>query len=375
MARHGDTRRGRLEAFGELLLPDEAAEPILAAATRGVLLEWLEEIWAEDELAAVGVTPRRRMLLDGPPGVGKTTLAHHLAARLGIPMLEVRPEKIQSKWVHQTGEQLGELFDLAQAGVSLADSAKPVPLLLFLDEFDSYAGQRKAADTTAGELRNQEVNVLLQRIDAFPGYLIGATNFGEHVDQAVWRRFHLRLSLALPGPGERALILKRYLAPFALPQSHLRRVATESLEGASPALIREFCENLKRQLVVGPKLGRDMNRAAVLQRVLLSCPPHPEIGKPRLWSFGSEDKAWAGVPWPLPLAFDLVGVEEVAIAPDDAEALGREAYLAGEEIVANPFPFGDPCRPRWDKGWRDESGGDGMGPQSGEIVTLPRRRP
>lgn len=46
---------------------------------------------------------------------------------------------------------------------------------------------------------------------------------------------------------------------------------------------------------------------------------------------------------------------------DGAERLGREAFRTDAAIITNPFPFGDPRRPRWDKGWRDESGSDGMG--------------
>jgi uncharacterized protein (UPF0335 family) len=45
---------------------------------------------------------------------------------------------------------------------------------------------------------------------------------------------------------------------------------------------------------------------------------------------------------------------------DGAESLGRQAFKDDIPIVQNPFPFGDARRPRWDKGWRDESGGDGM---------------
>jgi uncharacterized protein (UPF0335 family) len=45
---------------------------------------------------------------------------------------------------------------------------------------------------------------------------------------------------------------------------------------------------------------------------------------------------------------------------DGAEQLGRDAFNADVPIISNPFPFGDARRPRWDKGWRDESGSDGM---------------
>jgi uncharacterized protein (UPF0335 family) len=57
-------------------------------------------------------------------------------------------------------------------------------------------------------------------------------------------------------------------------------------------------------------------------------------------------------------------------APDvdaaGAEALGRQAYRDNAPIITNPFPFGDARRPRWDEGWRRESGGDGMGPGGGD---------
>lgn len=48
---------------------------------------------------------------------------------------------------------------------------------------------------------------------------------------------------------------------------------------------------------------------------------------------------------------------------DGAEALGRTAARDDLAIIKNPFPFGDPRRPRWDLGWRKETGSDGMGPE------------
>lgn len=276
--------------YGTLLEPSEAAEPILPPDTRAALMEWLTEIWAKKELEAVKLKPRQRAIFDGPPGVGKTTLAHHLAARLGIRMLAVRPERIIDCWVGSSSRNLGKLFDLV--------AEEPTPIMLFFDEFDSIAPKRGRRQQAADDSRSEMVNTLLQRIDAHDGYLIAATNFGKQIDEAIWRRFDLHMTLAVPGQGERVHILKRYLAPYQLPHSALSRLA-EAFETATPALMRHFAENLKRQTIIGPRVKWDMAREAVFGRLLASIQPHPDLGKPRLWSLGADDPAIKALPWPL----------------------------------------------------------------------------
>lgn len=308
----GERPKRELTQFGELLLPREAMEPILAKPVRTALLAWLTEIFASDELAAVGIGPRRRAIFDGPPGVGKTTLAHHLSARLGLPMLAVRPERVISKWVGQTGEQIGNLFDVVAAGYQADDADVPQPIVMFLDEFDGLGTTRREADTSAGDERNAFVNTLLQRLEQHDGFVIAATNFGGRIDPALWRRFDVHITLELPGEFERGEILRRYLAPFGLPREALRLLAA-AFESASPALIRQFCEQLKRSLVIGPKLGHDMGRDATLDRLVASVQPHPTLGKPPMWASGADharDRAIAALPWPLPRAADVV--EDVA---------------------------------------------------------------
>lgn len=276
--------------FGDLFEPEEAVEPILALGVRSALTEWLTEIWAEDELKEVGILPRRRAIFDGAPGTGKTTLAHHLAARLGLPMLAVRPECVISKWVGETGERIGKLFQLA--------SNPEQPLVLFLDEFDAYSRQRRKSEQASDDSRNEEVNTLLQRLEQHKGFLIAATNFADHIDQAIWRRFDIHITLELPGPKERERILARYLSPFVVGPSALSELA-EAMETASPALMRAFCEGLKRQHVIGPKLGSDMRKESVIERLITTIHPHATAGKPRLWSLGRKDTAIRLLPWPL----------------------------------------------------------------------------
>lgn len=344
------SRFARLDSFGEVFEPQEAAEPILARPVRAALLEWLTEVWAEEELKAVGIGPRRKAIFDGPPGVGKTTLAHHLAARLGLRMLAVRPERLISKYMGETGQNIGAMFDLA------AD--KDDPIVLFLDEFDSYSNARRRATQAADNERNEQVNTLLQRIEQHKGFLIAATNLGETIDQAIWRRFDIHITLALPGQDERQKILARYLAPYGLPKRSLAELGL-SFETASPALMRHFCENLKRQLIVGPKLNLDMRRESVIGRLLATVRPHPDLGLPRLWSAGETDHAVKLMPWPLKLASDVA--QDDGADERDPEEMGRKAAREGRPVIDNPFPFGDPRRARFDEAWRKESGTDGMG--------------
>lgn len=299
-------------AFGVVLEPSEAAEPILSKGVRGALTEWLTEIWSEEDLRAAGLKPRKKALFTGKPGTGKTTLAHHLAARLGLSMLVVQPELLLSKWVNQSGEQIGRLFKMAA-------EADP-PLLLFLDEFDALASARSSAEQASDREHNKNVNVLLQRVEQHPGFLIAATNFGDRLDAAIWRRFDVHIDIDLPGRFECERILARYLDPWGMPKAPLRRLA-EAFETASPALMRQFAEALKRNLVIGPKVGWNMQREAVVERIIAGIQPHPDLGKPRLWSHGARDQAVRDIPWPLPLAKDV---------PADAPA----AAIEGETVVS-----------------------------------------
>lgn len=321
--RRDHDRETDLTKFGDLLLPREAAEPILGKPVRTALLGWLTEIFAEAELAAVGIGPRRRAIFDGPPGVGKTTLAHHLAARLGLPMLAVRPERLIDSWVGSSGRNIGALFDAAAQPVSMDGSSEDgVPVVLFLDEFDAIGGKRREARQGAEDERNAWVNTLLQRIEQHEGFIIAATNFGTSVDPAIWRRFDMHISLELPGQFERERILARYLDPFGLPRASLALLGA-AMASASPALMRQFCEQLKRQIIIGPKLGHDMEKRAVIDRVVASVGPHPDLGKPAMWSTADavrdRDRAIDHMPWPLPKASEIVNAtsEPAATAPGE----------------------------------------------------------
>jgi SpoVK/Ycf46/Vps4 family AAA+-type ATPase len=251
----------------------------------------MTEIRASDELRAVGLKARSTALLYGPPGTGKTTLAHHLAARLGLPLVALQTERIHERWLGATGENLGEVFD---ALALLEDDC-----VVLFDEADAMMSKRTTRGASAGDKDyNQQMSVMLRRIESFSGIALAATNLAEDIDPAMWRRFGLQICVALPGDDERFAILKRYAAPFEFRDQDLD-LLVDLTGGASPALLRGVMEGMKRALVLGPKLRRDTSMpAAVFRQIISAVAPPPDISAPQLWSVKSACDELIALKWP-----------------------------------------------------------------------------
>lgn len=260
--------------FATILKPEDSETPILGKETRQAVRQWMIELGAAEELAVVKLKPRRTAMLAGPPGCGKTTLAHHFAARLGLPLVLVNLAQIGSKYMAQSGQNISALFNAIQ---TQRDSC-----VLFLDEFDAIGCKRSEDDSSAAIDHNNSVIALLQHIDQFTGIMVAATNRADAIDPALWRRFGMHLDIAEPADDERFAILSRYLLPMTLPESAMD-ILTEVTSGASPAVLRSLMEGIKRDLVLSPRYDQPTDAASVFRRIVVAVRPHGMAIMPPLW--------------------------------------------------------------------------------------------
>ena len=158
-------------------------------------------------LSSHNVTEIGKFLFIGPPGTGKTSLAHVLARTFHMCLLEVRLSMITSQYLGETSKNIDRVFELAQ---------KLAPCILFIDEFDFLAKSRTGDDHGA---MKRAVNALLKNVDRISlvrnhVILIGATNHPKLLDDAAWRRFDEIIPFELPDVVMREQILKRMLGRF-----------------------------------------------------------------------------------------------------------------------------------------------------------------
>ena len=156
--------------------------------TRKACQELIEEQVRADVLRAHGIEPRHRVLLFGPPGNGKTSLAESLSSELALPLFIVRYDAVMTSYLGETAKRLRKLFDYVRTE----------PCVLFFDEFDAIGKERGDLHET-GEIKRVVTTLLLQ-LDDLPSYcvLVAATNHPELLDRATWRRFEIKLKLDHP---------------------------------------------------------------------------------------------------------------------------------------------------------------------------------
>lgn len=186
-----------LEIYPQERLSDLVVSPQIKERIERII----HEFTYKDKLFKHNLENRRKILLSGNPGTGKTMTASIIANELRLPIYVVLMDKIVTKYMGETSAKLRQIFDFI----------KDVPAVYLFDEFDAIGGQR-GKDNEVGEMR-RVLNSFLQFLerDHSDSLIIAATNNLELLDQALFRRFDDVIRYQLPTDNEKLQLLKNRL--------------------------------------------------------------------------------------------------------------------------------------------------------------------
>lgn len=230
--------------LGDSLLPAEPRrlldDLVLGSELVTACRELVEEHHRQDLLRSYNLEPRHRVLLAGPPGNGKTSLAEALATELMVPFYTVRYEALIGSYLGETAARLRRMFD----------EVRTRRCLLFFDEFDTL-GKERGDEHETGEIKRVVSSLLLQ-IDALPSHVVvvTATNHPELLDRAVWRRFQLRLALPAPTREQRIAWFEGFQNRTEIKLGLAPRTLANHFDGASFSELEEFGLDVFRRYVL-----------------------------------------------------------------------------------------------------------------------------
>ena len=182
----------------------EWADLVLDGSTRLQINEILSWMQYGDQLMndwGLGkkLRPGYRSLFYGPPGTGKTLTACLLGKETQRDVYRIDLSMVISKYIGETEKNLSRIFD----------QAENKNWILFFDEADALFGKRTKVEDSHDRFANQEVSYLLQRIEAFDGIVILASNLKTNIDDAFNRRFESIIEFPMPKPPERVQLWKK----------------------------------------------------------------------------------------------------------------------------------------------------------------------
>ncbi|SNS94926.1 ATPase family associated with various cellular activities (AAA) [Micrococcales bacterium KH10] len=191
---------GRTPAtLSDLVLPDHALQEIERLIGWG---RYRDDVLASSQLQGKGGKGTGiAALFSGGPGTGKTLAAHVVADALGMELMQVDLSSIVDKYIGETEKNLEKVFSAAES----------MNCVLFFDEADSLFGSRSAVNDSRDRYANQEVAYLLQRIEAFDGITVMATNLRGNIDTAFARRLHFMIHFPDPDEPTRLRLWQHHL--------------------------------------------------------------------------------------------------------------------------------------------------------------------
>ncbi|WP_308271156.1 AAA family ATPase [Prevotella sp.] len=219
---------------------DDMTSLVLSQELKEKLDRVIKEYLKKEALSKYGLANRRKLLLYGASGTGKTMTASALAKEFNLPFFVVRTEKVVTKFMGETGQKLGRIFDFIN----------DVPAVYLFDEFDAIGSQR-GMDNEVGEQR-RILNTFLQLLerDDSDSFIIAATNSIESIDKAMFRRFDDVIEYKLPDGEQRLALLREYLYTA----KDLDFSSAEPLfDGMSHAEIKMVCSDVFKESLLNDR--------------------------------------------------------------------------------------------------------------------------
>lgn len=193
-----------------------------------------------DQLLQHNLEPRRKLMLVGPPGCGKTMTAKAIAGDLEIPLFVIRLDGLISRYMGESIAKLRLIFD----------SMYQHRAVYLFDEFDSI-GSNRSYGNEVGEIK-RVLNSFLMNIekDESNSLLIAATNLPESLDKALFRRFDDVIQYPLPNEKEILELIKVQLKGYILTNSRNLKAVTKEAIGLSYADVSNACKDAIKEMIV-----------------------------------------------------------------------------------------------------------------------------
>lgn len=216
----------------DMVLPDE-----LRLRLDRILIEQRQQ----HRLREHNLSPRRKLLLVGPPGAGKTMTASALAGELSLPLFTVQLDGLITKFMGSTASKLRLVFE------AMADTRG----VYFFDEFDAI-GAKRSTGNDVGEIR-RVLNSFLQFLeeDDSAGLIVAATNYPDLLDRALFRRFDDVLDYQLPDDTVARGLLESRIVAFGAGTIDWARVLDEGHGLSQAELAKAADEACKMALLSG----------------------------------------------------------------------------------------------------------------------------